>query len=140
MHPCPLFNTDFLPLLLCTSAFFPLSLHHVQPSLLNQQTLKRGHTLRFRLLTMGRGSSYCHDIRYNPFEENVEEGGRQKVLLLNSNCCSKLFSRACINVNCTCSLVVELLNVAKQICIGWKSIVYFDRYVRVKPVLATPIL
>ena len=49
-------------------------------------------------------------IRHDPFEKNVEEGGWQKTSLPYSDSCSEPFSYAAIHLDCTCSLVIELLN------------------------------
>ena len=59
---------------------------------------------------------FFQGIRHDPFEKNVKEGGWQKTSLPNSDCCSELFSYAVIYLDCTCSLVMELLNDANQIC------------------------
>ena len=53
---------------------------------------------------------FFQGIRHDPFEKNVEEGGWQKTSLPYSDCCSEPFSYAAIHLDCTCSLVIELLN------------------------------
>ena len=45
------------------------------------------------------------------FEKRVEEGRRQKTALPYSDKCSEPFSYPVIHQDCTCSLVIELLNV-----------------------------
>ena len=47
------------------------------------------------------------------FRINVEKAGSEKVSLPDSKYYPEPFSHAAIHVNCTCSLVVELLNGAK---------------------------
>ena len=47
--------------------------------------------------------------RHDPFEKNVEEGGWQKTFLPYSDCCSEPVPYAAIHLDCTCSLVIELL-------------------------------
>ena len=53
---------------------------------------------------------FFQGIRHDPFEKNVEEGGWQKTSLPYSDCCSEPFSNAAIHLDCTYSLVIELLN------------------------------
>ena len=49
-------------------------------------------------------------IRHDPFEKYAADGGRQKTALLYSDCCSEPFSYAAIHLDCSYSLIVELLN------------------------------
>ena len=53
---------------------------------------------------------FFHDISHSPFGKDAEEGGREKASLPYSNCCSEPFFCAAVHLNCTCSLVVQLLN------------------------------
>ena len=52
---------------------------------------------------------FFQSIRHDPFEKNVEEGGWQKTSLPYSDCCSEQFSHAAVHLDCTCSLVVQVL-------------------------------
>ena len=49
-------------------------------------------------------------IKHDPFEKNVEEGGRQKTYLPYSDSCFDLFSHAAIQLDCTCSFVIKQLS------------------------------
>ena len=53
---------------------------------------------------------FFQGIRHDPFDKNVEDGGCQKTSLPYSDSCSEPFSYAAIHLDCTCSLVIELLN------------------------------
>ena len=53
---------------------------------------------------------FFQGISHDSFEKNVEEGGWQKTSLPYSDCCSEPLSYAAIHLDCTCSLVIELLN------------------------------
>ena len=59
---------------------------------------------------------FFQGIRHDPFEKEVEDGGWQKTSLPYSDYCSELFSYAAIQLDCTCSFVIELLNGANEIC------------------------
>ena len=53
---------------------------------------------------------FFQGIKHDPFKKNVEEGGWEKTSLPYSDSCSEPFSYAAIHLDCTCSLVIELLN------------------------------
>ena len=53
---------------------------------------------------------FFQSISHNLFEKHVEEGGREKAFLPNSNCYSEPFSCAVVHLNCTCSLVLSGVN------------------------------
>ena len=51
-------------------------------------------------------------IRHDLINQNVKKGGEQKTytLYFSYSDCSEPFFHAVINLDCTCSLVIELLN------------------------------
>ena len=58
---------------------------------------------------------FFQSIRHDPSEKNNEEGGWQKTSLPHSDCCSQTFSYAAVHLDCTCSVVVELVSGANWI-------------------------
>ena len=54
--------------------------------------------------------TFFKSIRHDPLEINVEESGLQKISLPYPDYFTEPFSHTAIHLDCTCGLVVELLN------------------------------
>ena len=123
---CPFLSTlkYCLPTSFSVYFFFFLSLFHVKLSLLNQKTLRHlrhGQTTLvqfldniFNIFSSGAWIFLQTSlfVIWSCMKKDVEEGERAKASLPYSKCCSEPFSPAAVYLNCTCSLVIELLNSA----------------------------